>query len=94
VRRKSYIEYLKKEVSFKLVYIEADIKKRHERIIRRGENPDDKKKTFEQFKKDHKGEAESQIEDLKKIADYLIDNNGSFDHLYSRLDKIIRELKK
>lgn len=91
VRRLADISYLKKIDGFKLVYIEADIKKRFDRITKRGENTDDTKKTFEEFEKDHQREAELQIKELKNHADYVIDNNGNFDDLYRKIDKIIEK---
>jgi dephospho-CoA kinase len=89
VRRLADITYLQKIPSFKLVYIETDMEKRYERIILRGENTDDKTKTFEEFKKDHEREAELQIKDLKNQADFIVDNNGSFEELYQQVDEII-----
>lgn len=89
VRRLADIEYLKKLPSFKLVYIEADMEKRYERITGRGENADDAQKTFDQFKKDHEKEAELQIKELKDQADFVINNNGSYEDLYKQVDEII-----
>ncbi len=91
VRRMADISYLQKIPGFKLVYIEAEMKKRYERIIGRGENTDDKTKTFEEFQKDHEREAERQIKDLKNQAEYVIDNNGSLDELYKQIDEIIKK---
>ncbi|MDO9231074.1 MAG: AAA family ATPase [bacterium] len=91
VRRLADIEFLKKLPGFKLVYIETDMEKRYERIIKRGENSDDLKKTFEEFKKDHEREAELQIKDLKNHAEYVIDNNGSLEELYKQIDEIIKK---
>ena len=91
VRRLADIEYLKKLPGFKLVYIEADMKKRYERITARGENTDDTTKTFEDFKKDHEREAELQIKDLKNHADFVINNNGSLEDLYKQVDEIIKK---
>ncbi|HBO16465.1 MAG: hypothetical protein UR69_C0003G0077 [Candidatus Moranbacteria bacterium GW2011_GWE2_35_2-] len=93
VRRMADIEYLKKLPEFKLVYIDADIKNRFERITKRGENVDDNAKTFEQFKKDHEREAELQIRDLKSKADFIVDNNGSYGDLYVQVDDIIGKNK-
>lgn len=90
VRRPSDIEYLKKIAGFKLVYIEADMKKRYERIIKRGENADDTKKTFEEFQKDHKKEAELQIKKMRGKADAVVNNNGTLKDLYRQIDKIIK----
>ena len=89
VRRLADIKYLKKIPQFKLAYLEAEMPKRHERIVKRAENSDDAKKTFEDFKKAHEDESELQIKDLKNHADFLIDNNGSYEDLYAQVDKIL-----
>ena len=91
VRRPDDIAYLKWLPFFKLVYIEATMDKRYERITKRWENLDDNNKTFEQFKKEHEYEAESQIRWLKSIANHVIDNNWTFEDLYRQIDEIIRE---
>jgi len=85
------IRYLKDLPGFKLVYMEAEIEKRYERIVKRRENTDDAIKTFEEFKQDHKQESESQIKDLKKHADFVLDNNGTTEELYAQIDAIIKE---
>lgn len=89
VRRLADIAYLQKLSGFKLVYIDAEIRKRFERITKRGENSDDLGKTFEEFEKDHEREAELQIRDLKEKADFVVDNNGTFEELYQQVDKVI-----
>lgn len=91
VRRKADIEFFKDIPGFKLVYVEAEMKTRYERIIQRGEKSDDNSKTFEEFEKDHLREAEKEIRDLKQIADFVIDNNGSFQDLYKKIDEIIKD---
>ncbi|PJA87180.1 MAG: hypothetical protein CO141_00770 [Candidatus Moranbacteria bacterium CG_4_9_14_3_um_filter_42_9] len=91
VRRIMDIRYLKDLPGFKLVYIEAEMAKRYERIVKRGENTDDAIKTFEEFKQDHKQESELQIKDLKKQADFVVDNNGTTEELYAQIDAIIKE---
>lgn len=91
VRRMSDIEYLKELPHFKLIYLEADMETRYERVIRRGENTDDTKKTFEEFQKDHEHEAEVQIRDLRNYADYIVNNDATFADLYKRVDEIIKE---
>ncbi len=94
VRRLGDIAFLKKLSGFKLVYIEAEMEKRFERIIRRGENTDDNSKTFSEFKKDHEREAESEIRELKNQADFVLNNNGNFEELYSQVDEIIKKNKE
>lgn len=91
VRRPSDLEYLKKLTGFKLVYIETDMAKRYERIVKRGENTDDAKKTFKEFQKDHKKEAETQIRKMRGQADAVINNDETFKDLYRQIDKIIKK---
>ena len=91
IRRLPDIKYLKELPHFKLVYIEADMRVKYERLVKRGENSDDNTKTFEDFQKDHDGEAETQIRDLKNYANHTIENNESFSDLYKQIDEIIKE---
>jgi len=91
IRRVADIEYLKELPEFKFIYVEADINKRYERLIQRGENVDDKGKTFEQFEKDHQLETELQIKDLKNHADFVIYNGGDIKGLEKQVDKIINQ---
>lgn len=89
VRRIEDIKYLRQLPHFRFVYIEADMRKRYDRIVVRRENPDDSKKTFEQFQKEHELETETQIRGLKVNADFVIDNDGNLDGLYAQIDNII-----
>lgn len=91
VRRMADIEFLKKLPGFKLIYVDAEMKNRFERITKRGENSDDNTKTFEEFQKDHEREAELQIKDLRNKADAVLDNNGSYEDLYKQIDKIVKK---
>lgn len=93
VRRPADIKYLKEIPGFKLVYIEANIENRFERIKKRGENPDDATKTLEQFKKDQQGEADAQIRNMKEHADYIINNNETFEELYKQVSEVINKIK-
>lgn len=91
VRRLDDIKYLKKLPGFKLIYVEADIETRYERIIRRNENSNDQNKSFEEFSRENEQESEQQIKDLKNYADFVIDNNGEFKDLYKQVDKIVKK---
>lgn len=90
IRRPADIEYLRELPEFKLVYITADPRIRYERLVKRGENEDDKNKTFEQFQKDHEAETELEIPIIGETADYKIDNSGNLDKLFAQIDKIIK----
>ncbi|MFO7807525.1 MAG: AAA family ATPase [Candidatus Moraniibacteriota bacterium] len=91
VRRFQDVEKLKKIKGFYLVYIETDLEVRFNRLRNRNENSDDKGKTMEEFRQDSKKEAEQQIKGLKEKADVVINNNGSFEDLYSQMDTILKK---
>jgi dephospho-CoA kinase len=93
-RRMSDIEYLNELPIFKLIYVEADIRTRYERVVKRNENSEDAEKTFDEFKKDQEREPETQIRDLKYYAAHVIDNNGTYQDLYKQVDDIIAEFMK
>lgn len=88
VRRESDIAHLRNNPAFRLVFIDTDLGTRYERIVQRGENTDDRGKTFAQFVEENKAEAEMQIAALKDIADVVIDNNGTRDDLHRQADAL------
>lgn len=94
VRRLVDIENLAKLPNFILVAISADPKIRYERLIKRGENIDDKNKTYEQFLADHQRSTETSILDVIPHAKENINNNGSTEDLYIQLDTLVNKYTK
>ena len=90
IRRMEDIKYLRALPNFKLVSIEADMKTRYERLIERGENSDDKNKTWEDFVADHQLETELTILDTMKVADIVINNDGNLEALQRQLDNLVK----
>jgi dephospho-CoA kinase len=91
IRREADIEYLKDFEGFVLVRIVADSEIRYGRIIKRTENKGDQEKTYEEFLKDEKGEADAEIPEVMKVADEELDNNGNLEELYAQIDKLIQK---
>ncbi|MEK7107890.1 MAG: hypothetical protein AAB814_01845 [Patescibacteria group bacterium] len=89
IRRMADITYLRKLPNFVLTAIDATPEIRHERLVKRGENVGDAKKTFKQFLKDHQYETELAIPMLMKKAKYKLNNNGSLADLYKQIDRLI-----
>jgi len=94
VRRLADIKYLQENPDFHLVEIIADQKIRYERLLKRSENSDDQEKTFEEFQKDEQQETELQIKEVAKIAEFHINNNGTFDDLYRQIEDILKQVTK
>ena len=85
------IKYLK-PVS---VYITAPQEIRYQRYLKRIEKTDDGTKSFEDFQKeDQNSPTEINIPSLGNKANYRIDNTGSLEELYLKVDKLLQELNK
>lgn len=87
------IIHLKKIPGFHLVAIDTDMKTRFQRLKKRGQNADDKSKTWPQFVKDSKLYTEIHIRDIMKKSKYRLDNNGSFNDLYRQVEELLKKLK-
>lgn len=93
VRRLPDIKYLRAVPGFHLVSIDADQRKRYERIVERGENTDDTSKTFENFQQDELGEAEKNIKEIQAQAHFHLNNNGTKEDLYQQIDEMLKKIK-
>lgn len=94
VRRSSDVKSIQGLVGFTLLYINADPKRRHERMNSRNQNADDTTKTFDEFLRDSELESETEIRKLAEEADWIIDNNGTLDELYAHADEFLMKLRK
>jgi dephospho-CoA kinase len=93
VRRLSDIDLVKDRPEFILVYTETDLQTRYDRLHKRGQNDDDSTLTFEQFVEDHQNETERGIQGLKQYAALTIENNGTLEELYAKVDAFVATLK-
>lgn len=91
IRRPSDIVYLKALPGFHLVAVHADEKIRYERIVTRGENPDDATKTWGQFQHESQAEPEQKIKEVMKEAPDMVDNNGTIKELYKQVDALFQK---
>ncbi len=93
IRLEEDIIHLKKIPGFYLVAVEADAPTRFERLRQRGQNDDDKSKTWPEFQRDAKLYTERHIKGLIGKAKYRLDNNGTFKELYKQVEELIKKLK-
>lgn len=95
IRNKAEIETLRMLENFFLVFIEAPLKLRFERIKAR----DGKPKKIEEFKKQEEKELkgkenEQQLILCKSLADLRIKNDSTLSVFYSRIEKLLKRLEK
>lgn len=82
-----------------IIGVDADIKKRYERSVRRGEGEKDNI-TFEKFLEDAKREDEGEtgtgpnIRAVLETADAVLLNNGTLEELHTQVDDVLQRIKK
>jgi dephospho-CoA kinase len=91
IRYENEVELLK-EKNGVLLFVTAEPEVRYERAVKRGEKGE-AEITFEQFLESEKAETEKHIEAIRESADYTIDNSGTLEGLYKKVDEIIEALK-
>ncbi len=92
VRRLSDILLLKQEPNFFLLYVDAPMELRYERIVKRSQNADDQTKTLEEFRQDHEREAEVSIKALQSQANGVVENTGDITSLFAQVDAFIKKI--
>lgn len=96
IRTLGEVEKLRKEGGI-LLAVDADQKIRYERITKRGSNKD--RVSFEEFVEQEKKEMESEDPNKQnlsaciKVADYVIQNNGTIEELNREIEKILIIIK-
>lgn len=73
-----------------ILYIDAPLELRYERLSSRRQKSDDQTQTFEQFKEEEQKETEIHIKELGAQADVKIDNTGSEHELFAKIDQVIK----
>jgi dephospho-CoA kinase len=81
-----------KEIGAKVIYVTAPINLRFERYKQRHVKADDGIMSFEQFKDQEKELTEVGIPELGKQADFKIENTGTPEDLFKKVDEIINSL--
>lgn len=76
-----------------VLYITLDRRSRWERIYNRGEKTDDAV-SYEKFLEMEKAETEINIPKIGKKADYRIENVGTKEGLFTKVDEIIGRIRK
>jgi len=95
IRNPNEIAELNKIKNFLLIGVKAKIELRYKRVLDRGRIGDNI--SFEKFKEleekeNSKEEEKQQLDKCLKIADKIIENNGTIEELHRKIDKILSSL--
>lgn len=82
-----------KALGIKTIYITAPIEMRFQRYQHRREKTDDASLNFENFVKQGSEATEIMIPELGKQADFKIENTGTLEELYKKVDELITKLQ-
>lgn len=78
---------------FRLVAIVCEDRPRHERVVRRG-TKGEAGITFDEFMETEGKETEMAINGTMRLADFVIDNNGSLKALREEVARLVKVLKR
>lgn len=97
IRSPGEVETLRQQKNFRLLFVDAPIKVRYERIIKR-QREEDINLSYETFQTQEEREKSSdpnkqQLVTVAKMADYQVINDGSLEELKAKIDAIIQEVK-
>lgn len=88
IRYMNEVDMLRRFENNILLFIDAPVEMRYERCRRRGEKGEDRI-SFEEFLMAENRETERQIPEIKKVAEYVIENTGTLEELLKRVDEIL-----
>ncbi len=91
IRMPSEFELFSELPGFQLLYIDAPVKERYERSLKRGEKEGETEMTFEQFQAEESAVTEQGIAGLKERASKVITNDSTIAELNSLLESIIKQ---
>jgi dCMP deaminase len=97
IRTVGEVEALRNKDNFFLIAIDADPKIRYSRIKQRGSETDDVDyNTFIAQENEEMKNNDPNKQNISKcieLADYYIENNGTFQQLYDQIDRVLKEIK-
>ena len=91
IRYENEVEMLRRFPKNLLIFIDAPPKIRYHRCKKRAEKVDEKEMSFEDFLKIEERETEKHLDKIKNMADIIIDNSGSLEELYRKVDEIMEK---
>ncbi|RLI93764.1 MAG: hypothetical protein DRO94_04460 [Candidatus Altiarchaeales archaeon] len=93
IRYKNEVDMLRRFRDNVLIFIDAPARLRYERCRKRGEKGESSI-NFKEFLMAEKRETERYIDEIGEVADYRIENIGTLEDLYQKVDEIMEKILK
>lgn len=77
---------------FHLLYVTAEQRLRYERSVGRGEKVGESDQRFEDFAEKEEAPTEKAIAEIGKTADFIIENNGTYEELEEKVIEIMTKI--
>lgn len=94
IRKPKEIEYFKSQPNFTLLFIDAPVELRHERMVARGRDIESQitiEEMTRQEELESSGKSSQRLDVCRDKADMIVDNSGTFDDLFAQIDNIVKE---
>ena len=95
VRKPKEVDYLRSLPHFVMLFVDAPIEVRYQRMVSRA-RAGDKTMTLQELKEkedmEMSGKSTQRLDYCKEHADYFINNISNLDDLYSQVNKILKEI--
>lgn len=90
VRYPNEVELVRSFPESILLFLDAPQKVRYERCVKRGEKGE-ASITFQEFAASENKATERHLDEIKKLADFVIENEGSIAQLEKRIEEILKD---
>ncbi len=87
-RKPDEVAKLKTQPNSYFLYIETPVEVRYQRMLARGEKVGETVQSFEEFKISQEHAADIDIRNLKSLADFQIQNDGTLEQYHQKLKEI------
>ncbi len=88
IRYVNEVEMLREFPGSRLIFIDAPLEVRHERVKERAQKGEGSM-TLDEFRKKERAETERELDRVKRMADHVVDNTGTIEELHQTIDSLM-----
>lgn len=89
IRKIHFIKRLQESYDCKIIFLDATLRIRYDRLTDRWDKSWESEMSYEQFLSDENLESEKENNTIRELADMVIENNSTKDELFGQIDTYI-----